>query len=243
MAALARLLVEGNQLQDSIEIVESSLEESSIPGQVDIIVSEPIGFLLVHERMLESYVQARDMYLRPGGLMMPSNGTIICAPFTDQVSPPPHPPSPPLSVLGLSASRSHCFAPARESSLPQALWNEQSAKTNFWNAGDFYGIDLRPLVQASIDETFGQAVVGYFSTDCLLSSDRAAHTIDFQTVTLEELREFHIPVCFRIEHTALMHGIACWFDAKFLGSAAHVTLTTAPNSPGTHWSVCPLLNL
>jgi len=34
-------------------IVRGKLEEITLPEKVDIIVSEPIGFLLVHERMLE----------------------------------------------------------------------------------------------------------------------------------------------------------------------------------------------
>lgn len=85
MAEMARKLVKGNNLEGQIEIVESSVEASSLPvDKVDIIVSEPIGFLLVHERMLESFVQARDMYLKPGGLMMPSEGIIEFAPFTDE---------------------------------------------------------------------------------------------------------------------------------------------------------------
>ena len=48
-------------MSGTIEVVESSVEDSNIPGKVDIIVSEPLGFLLVHERMLESYIHARDM--------------------------------------------------------------------------------------------------------------------------------------------------------------------------------------
>ena len=32
-----------------------------------------------------------------------------------------------------------------------------------------------------------------------------------------------------------MHGLGCWFDVDFLGSQAHVTLTTSPESAGTHW--------
>ncbi|CAJ0638057.1 1567_t:CDS:2 [Entrophospora sp. SA101] len=51
--------------------------------QVDTIISEPIGVLLIHERMLESYLYARDHYLKPGGSLFPSSGTIHLAPFTD----------------------------------------------------------------------------------------------------------------------------------------------------------------
>jgi histone-arginine methyltransferase CARM1 len=52
---------------------------------VDIIISEPLGFLLVHERMLESFVVARDRFLKPSGLMFPTSGNIIFAPLTDDV--------------------------------------------------------------------------------------------------------------------------------------------------------------
>lgn len=45
---------------------KGKIEEISLPEKVDIIVSEPIGFLLVHERMLESYITARDRFLKPG---------------------------------------------------------------------------------------------------------------------------------------------------------------------------------
>ena len=55
----------------------------NVPEKVDIIISEPMGFVLVHERMLESYVAARDRFLKPGGIMMPTTGTIYVAPFSD----------------------------------------------------------------------------------------------------------------------------------------------------------------
>ena len=68
-----------------IEILEVAVEKTNLKEKVDIIVSEPIGFLLVHERMLESFIKARDMYLKPGGLMFPSHADILVAPFTDDV--------------------------------------------------------------------------------------------------------------------------------------------------------------
>jgi type I protein arginine methyltransferase len=39
-----------------IEVVKGRLEEVTLPEQVDVIISEPIGFLLVHERMLDTYI-------------------------------------------------------------------------------------------------------------------------------------------------------------------------------------------
>jgi type I protein arginine methyltransferase len=38
-----------------------------------------------------------------------------------------------------------------------------------------------------------------------------------------------------------MHGIAGWFDISFLGTAEHVTLSTSPECPGTHWYQCRLM--
>jgi hypothetical protein len=42
--------------------------------QVDVLVSEPMGTLLVNERMLETYIYARDKFLKPGGKMFPVSG-------------------------------------------------------------------------------------------------------------------------------------------------------------------------
>ncbi|KAJ2879874.1 hypothetical protein IWW38_006042, partial [Coemansia aciculifera] len=73
-------------LAERITVVGSKIEDPRVlatQGPVDVIISEPIGVLLVHERMLESYVYARDKFLRPGGAMLPSAGTIHLAPFSD----------------------------------------------------------------------------------------------------------------------------------------------------------------
>ena len=39
--------------------------------KVDVLVSEPMGTLLVNERMLETYLFARDRFLKPGGPHVP----------------------------------------------------------------------------------------------------------------------------------------------------------------------------
>lgn len=54
--------------------IEDAATSHSIPKKVDTIVSEPIGVLLVHERMIESFIEARDKFLKPGGSMFPSSG-------------------------------------------------------------------------------------------------------------------------------------------------------------------------
>lgn len=48
--------------------------------KVDIIVSEWMGFYLLHEGMLDSVLLARDRFLKPGGLLFPDRAIIYCAP-------------------------------------------------------------------------------------------------------------------------------------------------------------------
>lgn len=61
-----QVLVKSNNLTDRIVVIPGKVEEVSLPEQVDIIISEPMGYMLFNERMLESYLHAKK-YLRPGG--------------------------------------------------------------------------------------------------------------------------------------------------------------------------------
>lgn len=51
--------------------------------QVDIIVSEWMGYCLLYEAMLDSVIWARDKYLRSDGLMIPSHMNMWMAPLSD----------------------------------------------------------------------------------------------------------------------------------------------------------------
>ncbi|KAJ3026273.1 UNVERIFIED_CONTAM: Histone-arginine methyltransferase carm1 [Siphonaria sp. JEL0065] len=70
-------------LHNKLEVIHSKVEDVKGLPTVDTIVSEPIGVLLLHERMVESFIYARDAFLKPNGIMMPSTGTIFLSPFSD----------------------------------------------------------------------------------------------------------------------------------------------------------------
>ncbi|CAE8620264.1 unnamed protein product [Polarella glacialis] len=80
MASLARDLVLRNGLQDRVTVIQGRIEDVELPEKVDVIISEWMGFYLVHESMLESVLVARDRWLKPGGVMMPSSARIWAAP-------------------------------------------------------------------------------------------------------------------------------------------------------------------
>ena len=55
-----------------VTVVRSRVESAPLPPRcADVLVSEPMGTLLLNERMVESYVYARDKLLKPGGRMFP----------------------------------------------------------------------------------------------------------------------------------------------------------------------------
>lgn len=98
MAERAEKLMNANGYGSVVKVIKGKVEEIEVPadpeadaadsadgaeGKVDVLISEPMGFMLIHERMLESYIIARQRFLKPGGKMFPSQGTIFTAPFTD----------------------------------------------------------------------------------------------------------------------------------------------------------------
>ncbi|CBZ49608.1 protein arginine methyltransferase, related [Neospora caninum Liverpool] len=89
MAATLALLCQGNPvLGNRIQIINKpleSIEDSEVPEKVDVLISEPIGTLLFNERMIETYLSARDRFLKPGGKMFPSKCSLYVAPFADYV--------------------------------------------------------------------------------------------------------------------------------------------------------------
>ncbi|XP_031335448.1 histone-arginine methyltransferase CARMER-like isoform X3 [Photinus pyralis] len=82
MAHYAQKLVTANNLQDHIKVIPGKIEEIELPEKVDVIISEPMGYMLYNERMLETYLHAKK-WLFPGGKMYPARGDLHIAPFTD----------------------------------------------------------------------------------------------------------------------------------------------------------------
>ena len=73
-----------NGLSSTITCLKGAIEEVVLPvNEVDIIVSEWMGYCLLYEAMLPSVLYARDKYLKPDGILAPSSATIWMAPVAD----------------------------------------------------------------------------------------------------------------------------------------------------------------
>jgi len=79
----ARTLVASNELSGRVEVIQSRLADLRLDEKVDVIVSEPWGFFLFHERMVEAFILARDRFLKAGGRLFPGTGRVFLAPFSD----------------------------------------------------------------------------------------------------------------------------------------------------------------
>ncbi|TRY83240.1 hypothetical protein DNTS_032508 [Danionella cerebrum] len=64
MAKYAEVLVRSNGLSNKIKVISGKMEEVSCLEPVDVIVSEPMGYMLLNERMLESFLHAKR-WLKP----------------------------------------------------------------------------------------------------------------------------------------------------------------------------------
>ena len=66
IAKHAEELVRANKVDHVIRVLSGKIEEIELPEKVDMIISEPMGYMLLNERMLETYLHAKK-WLKPEG--------------------------------------------------------------------------------------------------------------------------------------------------------------------------------
>ncbi|XP_078273205.1 protein arginine N-methyltransferase 1-like isoform X2 [Rhinoraja longicauda] len=78
-------IIKANHLDKIIVIFSGKVEEVQLPvDQVDIIISEWMGYSLFYESMLNTVIYARDKWLKPGGLMFPDRATLYIVAIEDR---------------------------------------------------------------------------------------------------------------------------------------------------------------
>ncbi|KAJ0774747.1 putative methyltransferase [Helianthus annuus] len=218
MADYAQKLIAGNPiLGQRITVIKGKVEDVELPEKADILISEPMGTLLVNERMLESYVIARDRFLVPNGKMFPTVGRIHMAPFSDEY----------LYVEVANKIKSISI-------ILDSLFLLLAMQALFWQQQNYYGVDLTALHGTAFQGYFSQPVVDAFDPR-LLVAPAVSHVINFTTIKEEDLYEIDVPLKFSASVGTRVHGLACWFDVLFNGSTVQRWLTTAPGAPTTHW--------
>jgi protein arginine N-methyltransferase 1 len=90
IAEQAKVIVKANNMDSKVKIVRGKIEEVDLTpyckhGEVDIIISEWMGYALLYESMLDSVLIARDTWLRKDGkgLIFPDRASIYLVAIED----------------------------------------------------------------------------------------------------------------------------------------------------------------
>ncbi|KAK4886794.1 hypothetical protein RN001_003065 [Aquatica leii] len=77
-------IVRENNLQDAIHLIRGRIEDTNLPvDKVDIIISEWMGYFLLFEGMLDSFIYSRDNHLSSNGVILPSRCNISIIGISD----------------------------------------------------------------------------------------------------------------------------------------------------------------
>jgi protein arginine N-methyltransferase 1 len=221
MAKRAKRIVEANGLGDKIRVIQGTVESITLPEQVDIIISEWMGYLLLRESMLDSVLLARDRWLKPGGAMYPFHATLYLAPISG--------------------------GKIWKQKAEQWQGEDQHWSTFESDMKQWYDIDFSCMKEQFVSEQrkyYLQAGTFVNLTHKQLSAPgKAIMELDLLQVVVDDLKNPSAPskCSLRIVRDGPIEGFCGYFDTFFRGSPEspteqQVTLTTAPtNGPSTHW--------
>ncbi|NES03322.1 MAG: methyltransferase domain-containing protein [Okeania sp. SIO2F4] len=212
-AQLARRLVQSSNLSDVVTIIHSKIEEVEIPEPVDVIVSEWMGCFLLKESMFDSVAYARDKWLKPGGLMLPSRATILLG----------------LYAPGNDSDRTNVVKLKLEKEI--AEWKETVSNLQSLDV-DYSGF-TDELVQDLSDYFLKNNIrVNYLSPNNLASTPQKVLEFDCATVDPTTLVQFSQDFNYSISKHAEITGFLGWFTTDFPNG---VVLDTGPGPTYNHW--------
>jgi protein arginine N-methyltransferase 1 len=76
----ARKLAAANGFQDRVVFIQGNSTSIELPEQVDAVVSEMLGYFLLEEDLTRFVVDARQRFLKPGGVLLPARARMFLAP-------------------------------------------------------------------------------------------------------------------------------------------------------------------
>ena len=219
MATHARKMVEQNGLSHIVEVIKSSVEDLELPCQVDIIVSEWMGYLLLRESMLDSVIRARNKWMKPEGSMFPSHATMLFA------------------AISHEGDREGKVGDYRNS---MREWSKFSREMK-----DFYNLDMVSLEPSFTKEQADYYIYSGLWTELqvehVIGQPTVIKRLDLNTCTLADAACVHETVYdITVPFPVTVSGFAGWFTVDFNGSVGlpatrRVTLSTGPEAGYTHW--------
>ena len=204
-------------------VVKSKVEDLTLEvGEVDVIISEWMGYCLVYEGMLSSVLMARfaiesgclilaksfsqftiyprDKFLKKGGVMLPNLAHVF--------------------INGISDGWYYHL---------RTGWMRQNE--------DF---DLSDVKETVVSE----AVVATVKTEYLITTAGRVASFDLEHISVEEARSFSSDFALRSVNNVCgdpLHALVIHFEVEFTRGSTPLSLKTSPDSPLTHWHHCVVL--
>lgn len=188
--------------------IRGKIEEVELPvSKVDIIVSEWMGYCLLFEAMFDSVIWARDRYLAPDGLMVPSHATLQIAPISDP------------DLIDSHISFWHSVYGFKMSSMLLGIYDEalvQTLKT------DALAAKACPFLQLSLHTTVVEDLT--FVKDFQLTMKKDIGSLDGFAIWFDM---FFMP--------SSRSQVSLDAVPKDMQQQDYVAFTTGPYGPETHW--------
>ena len=219
MAVHARKMVETNGMSHIVEVIQSSVEDLNLPCQVDIIISEWMGYILLRESMLDSVIRARNKWMKPTGSMFPSHATMFWAAVSHE---------------------DDRLGKVDEYQNSMHEWEKFSGEMQ-----QYYNLKMSALEPSFIKEQADYYIYTGLWTELrpehVIGQPVVIKRLDLNTCSMADAESvkktnYTITVPFPIR----ISGFAGWFSVDFNGSSAmpcqrRVTLSTGPEAGYTHW--------
>jgi len=223
MAKHARKVIDAHGMSNIVEVIQGEAADLKLTEKVDILISEWMGMFLLRESMLDVVLKARDMWLKPEGLMFPSHATMYLGAVIDEE--------------GREENKQNSFDAYMEE------WEDFEK-----NIKKFYNADYEVLKAAYEEESRVFSVTGQWvqlEKEHIVGKPVIVKEFDLHKCTLEDAKGVP-PTPFEIvfdakELPVTVSAYAGWFTVDFNGTDATplpnpVQLSTHPDQGPQHWA-------
>lgn len=79
LTGLIKKLAKDNRVENRIEVVQGDSRQIQLAREFDIVVSETIGYLVFDESIVPIMIDARERFLKTGGILIPETVALVVA--------------------------------------------------------------------------------------------------------------------------------------------------------------------
>ena len=117
-------------------------------------------------------------------------------------------------------------------------------QAEFWDDGQFFGIDLSCQTKAAMLEHFAQPMAGQIDGDALMSQTPVVSPLDLRSVTTQQLDDMSVEFEFPISERGVVHGFGLWFELALglaLSGGGESVIRSGPEMADAQWYTCRMI--